>query len=98
MFWFVAVCTVVCAVGGYLIFEASLSLCGPYRHTFLGDIYWYVPLSLLIAQTAVLIVMGRKTHRSSDEVVLAVGAALVVTLIGDVVIFFLYFAAGDCGE
>lgn len=98
MFWSAAVCTVACAVGGYLIFQASLPLCGPPQNTFLGHIYWYVPLALLIAQTAVLAIVGRKTHRSTSAVLTALGVALVVTLVGDFVVFFLYYAAGDCGE
>jgi len=98
VFWSTVLATVVCALGGYLAFQASLPLCGPPQNTFLGHIYWLVPLGLLLAQCGIVAVAGRKTNRTSATIATTLVAALSVTLIGDVIIFFAFYAAGDCGE
>jgi hypothetical protein len=98
MFRSTVACTVVCALGSYLVFEASLPPCGPPRDTVLGRVYWFVPAALLIAQSGVVALMGHKTRRSSASVVTALVLALVMTLVGDLVVWFAFFAAGNCGE
>lgn len=98
VFWFAVPAAIIAALLGYLAFEASLPPCGPPRDTTLGHIYWYVPLALLIAVGSVVALVGRRTHRSSTALATALVAALFLTLVGDVVVWFAFFAAGNCGE
>lgn len=98
MFWSTVAGACACALVGYLAFDAALPVCGPPRNTFLGHIYWYVPVALLIAESGIVALVGRKTHRSSSALITALVMTVIVTLVGDLVVWFSFFAAGNCGE
>ena len=88
----------IVALGFYYAFEASVPKCGPPRNTFLGRIYWLVPLALLTAQSGVVALLGRKAGRSPiATVVIVLVAALIACLVG-AAIWLSFFAAGNCGE
>ncbi len=96
--WPGVVVAVSAALAGYYAFESSLPNCGPPRNTTLGRIYWLVPLALLVAQTVVVAVTGRKTGRSPTATIAVVVLAAVVAVVGSVAIFLHFYAAGNCGE
>jgi hypothetical protein len=98
VFWSVVVGAVATALAGYYAFESSLPDCGPPRNTFLGQIYWLVPIALIGAQSGVLGWAGIRTGRSLIVTIAVVVVAAVVALLGGTAIFLHFFAAGNCGE
>lgn len=97
-FWAGVVGAVVTALAGYYAIESSLPKCGPPRNTAVGRIYWLIPLALLVAQSGVLAVAGRKTRRSPTLTIVVVALAAVVAVLGGAAIFLHFYIAGDCGE
>jgi hypothetical protein len=98
VFWSAVLGSVVVALGGYYAFEASVPDCGPPRNTTLGQIYWFVPLAILLAQSGVVAVIGRKTHRTPGIVITALVLALLLTLLGGALVLLHFYGLGDCGE
>ncbi len=96
--WPAAVGSVVVAVACYFAFESSLPKCGPPGNTFLGEIYWLVPLVLLAAQGAVIALVCRKMGRSPMAIVVIALVAAVVACVLGAAIWIGFFVAGNCGE
>lgn len=98
LFWPGVVGAVIAALAGYYAFESGLPDCGPPRNTTLGQIYWLVPLALLVAQTFAVALTGRKTGRSPTATIAVVVLAAVIAVVGGLAIFLHFYAAGNCGE
>jgi hypothetical protein len=88
----------VSSIGIDYAFLAALPACGPPRNTGLGQIYFVVPFAILFVAALVLIGLGRVRKWQVSRIVGAVIAMIALTLAGEVVVFFHFFAMGNCGE
>jgi hypothetical protein len=97
--WLVSIAAVpLIAIGVYYAFLAAVPVCGPPRNSLLGQIYWYVPLAILVAEAAVLRGVGLNQGRRPAWIASSILLVAVITLAGDLVIFLAFFVAGNCGE
>ena len=97
-FWSAVVGSIAVALAAYYAFAASLPDCGPSQNSTLGEIYWFVPLAILMGQSRAVALSGAKTARSRGVIVSIALLAAVVTVIGGVAIWIHFFIAGNCGE
>lgn len=86
------------AIALYYGFMAGLPACGPPRNSWLGRLYFVVPIAILIVEGFVPVAVGQARSWQTRRTVACVLLAIVVTVIGGFVVWFLLFAAGDCGE
>ena len=98
IWWSLAAALPAAATAGYYAFSASLPDCGPPRNTTLGQIYWFVPLTLLLLQSSSLAIAGFRTQRGIMQVAAVIALALLVTLFADAGILIYFFSVGNCGE
>jgi hypothetical protein len=93
-----AVAAVVACLAACVAFNAAMPQCGPVGQTFVGRIYFWVPVALLVAQAIIIGVAAslRRVPPSRAAVVALVATAVSFT--GEVVVFWAFFAAGGCDK
>jgi hypothetical protein len=95
-FRLVATATVVTTLAAYFVFMAETPQCGPIGNSFLGRIYFVVPLALLAAQAVVIVVGAIWTQVSATRATVAVLFATALGFAGEVVIFWAFLGVGGC--
>jgi hypothetical protein len=86
------------AILGYYGYEAALPPCGPPTNSFLGDIYFLVPVALVVVEALVVAGLGSRRAWGRNRTVGSVLGAVVLTLIGGFFVWLHFFALGNCGE
>jgi drug/metabolite transporter (DMT)-like permease len=86
------------SLAAYYAFLSALPACGPPGDTFLGQIYFIVPIAIVFAAALILVGIGRLRTWRTSQIIGGVVMVIAITLIGGFIVWIHFFAIGDCGD
>jgi hypothetical protein len=82
----------------YFGFLSTLPACGPPRNTWLGRIYFLIPIAIIAVEGVAAVGAGRARHWRASRIAACILLTLAVTVIGGFLVWLHFFAVGDCGD